>query len=80
MANKDPVIIERTKENNWKLTAAQLDETLVKVRYCLNLYILERSVKQLPQVGLEPTSFGLEVQRAIHCATGACGSTQLITI
>jgi len=30
MANKDPVIIERTKENNWKLTAAQLDETLVK--------------------------------------------------
>lgn len=40
MANKDPVIIERTKENNWKLTAAQLDETLVKVRYCLYLYIL----------------------------------------
>ena len=41
MANKDPVIIERTKENNWKLTAAQLDETLVKVRYCLYLYILD---------------------------------------
>ena len=80
MANKDPVIIERTKENNWKLTAAQLDETLVKVRYCLNLYILERSVKQLPQVGLEPTTFGLEVQRAIHCATGACGPSQFITI
>ena len=28
--------------------------------------------KKLPQVGLEPTTFGLEVQRAIHCATGAC--------
>ena len=28
--------------------------------------------KRLPQVGLEPTTFGLEVQRAIHCATGAC--------
>ena len=41
MANKDPVIIERTKENNWKLTATQLDETLVKVRYCLYLYILD---------------------------------------
>ena len=27
--------------------------------------------KRLPQVGLEPTTFGLEVQRAIHCATGA---------
>ena len=24
-----------------------------------------------PQVGLEPTTFGLEVQRAIHCATRA---------
>ena len=28
-------------------------------------------LKNLPQVGLEPTTFGLEVQRAIHCATGA---------
>ena len=28
-------------------------------------------IKHLPQVGLEPTTFGLEVQRAIHCATGA---------
>ena len=41
MANKDPVIIERTKENNWKLTAVQLDETLVKVCNCLYLYIHE---------------------------------------
>ena len=30
-------------------------------------------IKFLPQVGLEPTTFGLEVQRAIHCATGAVG-------
>ena len=32
--------------------------------------------KRLPQVGLEPTTFGLEVQRAIHCATGAVVITQ----
>lgn len=25
----------------------------------------------IPQAGLEPATFGLEVQRAIHCATGA---------
>ena len=80
MANKDPVIIERTKENNWKLTAAQLDETLVKVCNCLCLYIHEQRQKLLPQVGLEPTTFGLEVQRAIHCATGACRPKQYITI
>ena len=35
--------------------------------------------KRLPQVGLEPTTFGLEVQRAIHCATGACRTSQYIT-
>ena len=27
--------------------------------------------KEAPQVGLEPTTSGLEVRRAIHCATGA---------
>ena len=27
--------------------------------------------KETPQVGLEPTTSGLEVRRAIHCATGA---------
>ena len=34
---------------------------------------IEVNIKILPQVGLEPTTFGLEVQRAIHCATGAVG-------
>ena len=33
--------------------------------------ISAEKIKVLPQVGLEPTTFGLEVQRAIHCATGA---------
>ena len=33
--------------------------------------ISAEKIKILPQVGLEPTTFGLEVQRAIHCATGA---------
>ena len=37
-------------------------------------------MKILPQVGLEPTTFGLEVQRAIHCATGACRAVQKGTI
>ena len=32
---------------------------------------LRWDIKKIPQVGLEPTTFGLEVQRAIHCATGA---------
>ena len=32
---------------------------------------MQANIKVLPQVGLEPTTFGLEVQRAIHCATGA---------
>ena len=36
--------------------------------------------KILPQVGLEPTTFGLEVQRAIHCATGACHDNQKSTL
>ena len=27
--------------------------------------------KKIPCVGLEPTTFGLEVQRAIHCASRA---------
>ena len=27
--------------------------------------------KKAPPAGLEPATFGLEVQRAIHCATGA---------
>ena len=36
--------------------------------------------KRLPQVGLEPTTFGLEVQRAIHCATGAWHLVQLMYI
>ena len=29
-------------------------------------------------MGLEPTTFGLEVQRAIHCATRACPSLRKI--
>ena len=29
------------------------------------------SLKNLPPVGLEPTASGLEVRRAIHCATRA---------
>ena len=29
-------------------------------------------------VGLEPTTFGLEVQRAIHCATRACPSLRKV--
>ena len=33
--------------------------------------VMQANIKVLPQVGLEPTTFGLEVQRAIHCATGA---------
>ena len=34
---------------------------------------LSNGVKnKAPTVGLEPTTFGLEVQRAIHCATRAC--------
>ena len=37
-------------------------------------------IKVLPQVGLEPTTFGLEVQRAIHCATGACQDYQKSTL
>ena len=37
-------------------------------------------MKTLPQVGLEPTTFGLEVQRAIHCATGACQDDQKSTL
>ena len=31
-----------------------------------------RDKKIIPCVGLEPTTFGLEVQRAIHCASRAC--------
>ena len=34
-------------------------------------YCLTRKVST-PQVGLEPTTSGLEVRRAIHCATEAC--------
>ena len=80
MANKDPVIIERTKETGWKLTAAQLDETLEKVWLYILAYFQGPDEKVLPQVGLEPTTFGLEVQRAIHCATGACRLRQDTTI
>ena len=29
--------------------------------------------KAIPPAGLEPATFGLEVQRAIHCAKGAIG-------
>ena len=39
-----------------------------------------KKMKTLPQVGLEPTTFGLEVQRAIHCATGACQVDQKSTL
>ena len=31
-------------------------------------------------MGLEPTTFGLEVQRAIHWATGACRDEQKSTL
>ena len=45
------------------------------------IYIFYQSLqKYLPQVGLEPTTFGLEVQRAIHCATGAWHLVQLMYI
>ena len=32
--------------------------------------------KSLPPAGLEPATFGLEVQRAIHCAKGAFGKVE----
>ena len=31
---------------------------------------LKKEDEKTPTVGVEPTTFGLEVQRAIHCATG----------
>ena len=54
MANKDPVIIERTKENNWKLTAAQLDETLVKVRTVCNCISMNNEKKFYPRWDSNP--------------------------
>ena len=34
--------------------------------------ITKLTPQKVPYVGLEPTTFGLEVQRAIHCANRAC--------
>ena len=45
------------------------------IRRCRSPYISLGHLKtyslNTPQVGLKPTTFGLEVQRAIHCATRA---------
>ena len=47
-----------------------------------NLALLHENKKKrrTPLVGIEPTAFELEVQRAIHCATGAYHNLEIIPL
>ena len=43
---------------------------MLNVEFIFNLICVRKELKMASPVGFEPTTSGLEVRRAIHCATG----------